>query len=101
MGFFLVVLSARPGSAVESTRSKQKKRTWAGALAVGRVGLDIGEWESSLSADNSYWLSWPMMLNIGRNIPATMVPTMPPRKTIMIGSMAAVMLSTASSTSRS
>lgn len=46
-------------------------------------------------------LSWPMMLNIGRNMPATMVPTMPPRKTIIRGSMAAVRLSTASSTSRS
>ena len=52
-------------------------------------------------ADNTHWLSVPMMLNIGRNIPATMVPTIPPRNTIISGSMAAVRLSTASSTSRS
>lgn len=52
-------------------------------------------------APEPHLLSCPMMLNIGRNIPATMVPTMPPRKTIIRGSMAAVRLSTASSTSRS
>lgn len=43
----------------------------------------------------------PMILKRGRNIPATIMPTMTPRKMIMRGSMAAVRLATASSTSRS
>ena len=46
-------------------------------------------------------LSVPMIENIGRNMPATMKPTITPRNTISIGSSAAVRLLTASSTSRS
>jgi hypothetical protein len=37
-----------------------------------------------------YFESVPMIENIGKNMPATITPTMPPRNTIMIGSSAAV-----------
>ena len=69
-----------------------------GAADYRRIGLSNDIFRSN---GHRYWLSCPMMANIGRNIPATITPTIPPRNTIISGSIAAVMLSTASSTSRS
>lgn len=74
-------------------KALQGEGLWGGDMLALKVTCPI--------EIDSYWLSCPMIENIGRNIPATMVPTMAPRKTIISGSMAAVRLSTASSTSRS
>lgn len=59
-------------------------------------GAAIGQ-----TASREPYMTWPAMLNMGRYILTTKPPTTTPRKTIMIGSIKVVRLSTATSTSSS
>lgn len=90
-------------SNVHRTKNTRQAGVFGLSGRMGCYGVDIymAKMDILNGTRQFYWLNWPMMANIGKNIPATIVPTIPPKNTIISGSMAAVKLSTASSTSRS